>query len=258
MDGRSAADWSKTLRQQAVGARGKAATTPQRLSRRIYEDLKKDIISLRIKPGTAMQEQELAFRYSGSRTPVREALSRLLEEELVQRRGRIYTVRAFTPDEVQDLYEVREGLEKMAVRLAIERASDPELEELAAQLREHDAAMVKGDVARFNHVDTCFHLSIAKLARNALLERQLALMHDKVKVVRSRELSHRRGMMNATADHRRILEAMLRRDVGIAEAEMRYHVRSVIALYRGFQEPRPDGLIVPNAEGMLLKTQQKS
>jgi len=41
------------------------------------------------------------------------------------------------------------------------------------------------------------------------------------------------------ADHRRILGAMLRRDVATAEAEMRYHVRSVIALYYGYQEPRP-------------------
>jgi DNA-binding GntR family transcriptional regulator len=242
------------LRSQASRAEGTAARAPQRLSRRIYEDLKKDIVSLRIKPGAAMQEQELAFKYRGSRTPVREALSRLLEEDLVERRGRIYTVRNFTPDEVQDLYEVREGLEKMAVRLAIERASDQGLAELAAQLSDHDSAMAQGDMARFNHIDTRFHLSIAKLAHNALLERQLALLHDKVKVVRARELSYRRGMMNATADHRRILEAMLRRDVSIAEAEMRYHVRSVIALYRGFQEPRPDGLVVPNAEGKLLRS----
>lgn len=240
------------MRAKANRATATAARAPQRLSRRIYEDLKTDIVSLRLKPGMVMQEQALAFKYRGSRTPVREALSRLLEEDLVQRRGRIYTVRTFTPDEVQDLYEVREGLEKMAVRLAIERASDEELTGLAAQLSDHDTAMAQGDRASFNHVDTRFHMSIAKLAHNALLERQLALLHDKVKVVRARELSYRRGMMNATADHRRILGAMLRRDVSIAEAEMRYHVRSVIALYRGFQEPRPDGLVVPNAEGKLL------
>src|SRR5579875_207658 len=187
------------------------------LSGQIYEHLKADIAALRLKPGDPLQELELAARYGGSRTPVREALGRLLQEGLVMRAGRGYAVTTFAPEDVRQLYEIREALEKMAIRLVIER----------------------GDVASFNHLDSAFHISIARISGNPLLEEAMQQLHDKVKIIRNRELSRHQGLLNAMADHRRILGAMLRRDIAIAEAEMRYHVRSVVALYYGYKEPRP-------------------
>jgi hypothetical protein len=61
-------------------------------------------------------------------------------------------------------------------------------------------------------------------------------------LVRKLELSRQQGMFNAISDHRRIVGAMKRRDIAVAEAEMRYHVRSVIALYHGIKEPPPGGV----------------
>ncbi len=212
---------------------------PAQLRRQLYEQLKGDIAALRLKPGDALQELELAARYGGSRTPVREALTRLLEEGLVVRSGRGYAVTSFAPEDVRHLYELREALEKMAIGLAIERASDAELAALVGEVEAHRPVIERGDVAAFNRLDSAFHLSIARLARNPLLAAEMTRLHDKVKIVRNRELSSRQGLVNAMADHQRILGAMLRRDVATAEAEMRYHVRSVVALYHGYQEPRP-------------------
>jgi len=209
------------------------------LSGQIYGQLKADISAFRLKPGDPLQELELAARYGGSRTPVREALTRLLQEGLVVRAGRGYAVTTFAPEDVRHLYEVREALEKMAVRLAIERASDGELAALVAEVETHRPVIERGDVGVFNHLDSAFHISIAHLSGNPLLEHEMERLHDKVRIIRIRELSRHQGFFNAMADHRRILGAMLRRDVATAEAEMRYHVRSVIALYYGHQEPRP-------------------
>ncbi|MGO8869673.1 MAG: GntR family transcriptional regulator [Alphaproteobacteria bacterium] len=209
------------------------------LSRQIYGQLKADISAFRFKPGDPLQELELAARYGGSRTPVREALTRLLDEGLVVRSGRGYAVTTFAPEDVRHLYEIREALEKMAVRLAIERASDGELAGLTAEMEGHRPVIERGDIAAFNELDSAFHISIARLSGNPLLEQETQRLHDKVKIVRNRELSRHQGSFNAMADHRRILGAMLRRDVATAEAEMRYHVRSVVALYYGYQEPRP-------------------
>lgn len=212
------------------------------LSSDIYMRLKKDILSFNLPRGSVLQEAVLAERYHASRTPAREALRRLVQEGLTVRRGRNYVVRTFTADEVQDFYEVREGLEKMAVRLAIERASDDSLETLPNHIEAQTEATRQGDVSAFNRLDTEFHIAIAAMSGNSLLEREVSLLHDKVMLIRALELSREAGMSNALRDHQRIVDAILRRNVTVAEAEMRYHVRSVIALYRGFKEPLPSGL----------------
>jgi DNA-binding GntR family transcriptional regulator len=212
---------------------------PVQLGSQIYAQLKADISALRLKPGDPLRELELAARYGGSRTPVREVLTRLVQEGLVVRSGRGYAVTMFAPQDVRHLYEIREGLEKMAVALAIERASDETFAALGAELDSHQPVIDRGDVATFNHLDSEFHLSLARASGNPLLEEEMRKLHDKVKISRNRELSRHQGMLNAMADHRRILGALLRRDTTIAEAEMRYHVRSVIALNFGYQEPRP-------------------
>jgi GntR family transcriptional regulator, rspAB operon transcriptional repressor len=209
------------------------------LSKQIYEHIKADISALELKPGDPLQELELAARYGGSRTPVREALTRLLHEGLVVRSGRGYAVTTFAPEDVRHLYEIREALERMAVRLAIERATDAQLAALVEELDAHQPTIDRGDVATFNHLDSSFHLSLARASGNPLLEDELRRLHDKVKIVRNRELRRHEHLTNATADHRRIVGALLRRDVAIAEAEMRYHMRSVIALHYGYREPRP-------------------
>jgi len=209
------------------------------LSDQIYEYLKADISALKLKPGDPLLELELAAQYGGSRTPVREALGRLLREGLVVRSGRGYAVTIFAPEDVRQLYEVREAFEKMAVRLAIERATGEQLAGLSAELDTHLPTVEQADAARFNHLDSAFHLSIARLGGNFLLEEEMRRLHDRVKIIRNRELSRPQGLLNAMADHRRILDAMLRRDINIAEAEMRYHMRSVIALYYDDREPRP-------------------
>lgn len=211
------------------------------ISTDIYQRLKKEILRLDIPAGSILQEVELASKYGCSRTPAREAVRRLVQEGLAVRHGRMYQVRQFTPPEVRDLYEVREGLEKMSIRLAIERANDAELASLVPHLERQLQAMAQRDKWSFNLLDTEFHLAIATLARNTLLQQELALIHDRVMLVRELELSREQGMRNAIEDHRRIVDALIRRNIDAAEAEMRYHVRSVIALYHGYREPRPDG-----------------
>jgi len=211
-------------------------------SSQAYVQLKQDVLSFRFGPGMPLQEADLAQRYGGSRTPTREALRRLVQEGLIVRRGRNYIVRVFTPAEVRDLYEVREGIEKMATRLTIERASDEELAVLDRQIAAQEQHAAGGDAAGFNLLDTRFHLCVARLTRNTFLFRQMALLHDQVMLVRKLELSRQQGMFNAINDHHRIVGAMKRRDIEVAEAEMRYHVRSVIALYYGTKEPQPGSL----------------
>lgn len=211
------------------------------ISQDLYRRLKAEIVGFRVATGTVLRENEVAERFGASRTPAREALRRLVQEGLLVRSGRHYAVRRFTPADVRDLYEVREGLEKMAVSLAIERGTREELEGLGVHLADQEEAALAGDLATFSALDTRFHIAIATIGSNALLLEQMRMIHHQVMLVRVVELSRPRGLKRTIDDHRRILDAMRRRDVTVAEAEMRYHMRSIVALYHGRSEPLPDG-----------------
>lgn len=204
----------------------------------VYERLKSDILSLKFQPGVTLQEAELGQGYGVSRTPVREALRHLLDEGLVQRHGRFYRVTVLTPQDIRDLYEVREALETTAVRLCIERADDQSMARLSSLVDDQSEALARNDLAAVAALDSLFHLTIAAAAQNVFLLRQLVSTHDKVRLVRGREVARPGWVDRVIVEHRRILSALHRRDAAVADAEMRYHINSFARLHLGLpQEP---------------------
>src|SRR2546428_12544792 len=108
------------------------------LWQRVYEYLREEILSERLQPGTELQEVARSQGLGVSRGPIREAISRLAAEGLVTvrpRRGAV--VRLLSKEEFLELYQVREALEMMAVRLAVPRLGEQDL----ATLRGLIAAM---------------------------------------------------------------------------------------------------------------------
>ncbi|MEO6985861.1 MAG: GntR family transcriptional regulator [Paralcaligenes sp.] len=215
-------------------------TVPVALGNRVYEHLKADILAQEILPATLLQESEIGEQFGVSRTPVREALRNLLNEGLIRRSGRFYQVIEMSTKEIQDLYEVREALERAAVRLFIERAGDTSIERLFAIIESQTQALSAQDFMAFANFDTEFHLTIAATSNNPLLFQQLSAVHDKAKLVRRRDAKTTPKWFNGViVEHERILNALGRRDIAVADAEMRYHLNSVIRLHRGLkQEPR--------------------
>jgi DNA-binding GntR family transcriptional regulator len=103
------------------------------LSIPVYEKLKEMIISNDLKPGEKLLQEKLAARLGVSRTPLLKALQMLEYEFLVEsipRRGMV--VKKLSIDEMCDIYDVREGIETVAVRLVTERISDKQLRQLVS------------------------------------------------------------------------------------------------------------------------------
>ena len=220
----------------------------------LYAAMKAEIVSLRLAPGTQLQEVALGQRFGVSRTPVREALQGLLHDGLVERFGRFYRVIRMTEAEIRDFCELREALECMAVGLAVARepGCTTVLERLIA---EQETAFAQGDLDAFHALDGAFHLRIGQGAGNAALLRQMEMLHDKATLVRAMEGSRPHWAGRVVAEHCRILDAMRRREADIAAAEMRYHIRSVIMLRpRQTQPPPPED----GAEGSPEGTPQAS
>src|SRR5207237_3014802 len=111
------------------------------LWQRVYDHLREQILSGKLEPGAELAEVALSEQLGVSRGPIREAIGRLAAEGLVTvrpRRGAV--VRSLSKDEFLELYQVREALEMMAVRLAVpklEAEGIAELEELIAAMGGH-------------------------------------------------------------------------------------------------------------------------
>ncbi|MGB6008109.1 GntR family transcriptional regulator [Castellaniella sp.] len=216
------------------------------LGNRVYDHLKHAVLMQQMPPGTLLQESELGQRFNVSRTPVREALRILLSEGLIRRHGRFYQVTTITVREIRDIFEVRDALERTAVRLFIERAPNAALKGLQDIIERQAAALSAGDLASFISLDREFHLSIAEKAQNPLLFRQISSVHDKVMLIHGKGAETTPTWFDGViAEHTRILNALHRRDSTVADGEMRYHLNSVVRLHLGLQQ-EPYGQAPPS------------
>lgn len=136
----------------------------------VYQALRRDIITLRHRPGAALAEQELADLYGSSRVPVREACRRLQQEGLVTGipyKG--YTVNQISLKDIQDCFDFRLALELHALEGASRRASEEDLDRLAALAATEYTFHDWTSYADFLERNEDFHVQLAMLSGNRRL-----------------------------------------------------------------------------------------
>ena len=161
---------------QASTPKKKEEKQKLRLSDMAYEKLKREIITAQMEPGSPINEQEAMEVIGVGRTPLREALQRLVQEDLVlsvPQRG--YFVSSTSASDFYQLQEFRTECEIMAVSLAAQRITDAQLAELKALIDEATAGVEDGNKTTDWHlnIDEQLHMLIAKASGNAFLERTL-------------------------------------------------------------------------------------
>lgn len=127
----------------------------------VYQQLREDILSGRLRPGDRIAETEVAHRIGTSQGPVREAFTRLREQGLLisfTHRGSY--VSEISVDEARDAYAVRATLERQALRLALPAMDESHYEQLQEDIREMESAARNGDVAGNLARDMRFHRRI--------------------------------------------------------------------------------------------------
>lgn len=180
-------------------------------------------------PGEKLSEPELAQRWGTSRGSLREALHRLEGMRLVDRQPRRSArVATIGPDDLSELYTVREALEGLASRLAAEAMTAQEVAETRELLLVHERRPdVIADTGYYQSADEDFHLRIARASRNSelvvLLDGQLA---HRVSLYRYRSSQMRLRPQRALREHHRILDAIEAGDGELAELLMRRHIRA--------------------------------
>ena len=196
-------------------------------ARAIHDAIRRDIILLRLKPGERLSENELALRFGTSRTPVREALIRLIDEGLIEvwpQRGTF--VSRISLSAVRRARFVRQALEVAIVRQAAEQGIDaPARAVIEGALAEQEAA--RDDPARFMAADDAFHRAFADAI--GLSDVWSIVESEKAQFDRIRLLSLPDVTPVATliAQHRAVLAAVLAGDGAAAEQRMREHMSEV-------------------------------
>jgi len=194
---------------------------------RAYLHVKNQILALTLKPGQWIKAQDIATEVKVSRTPVREALSRLEQEGFVRRdEGWGYIVTEVTLKDARELYKMREVLEVEAVREAVAHVTPADLEALEVLLRRADQARQKKKIQVFRANTRTFHATITHLANNALLEKMLSELEHRVQLLGAMVFEKRAQRMDEVIEENgSILEALRRGDAQKAESEVRRHVR---------------------------------
>lgn len=200
----------------------------QTLNQRVFSRLR-DMITQGIIPlGEQLDEQTLAQELGVSRTPLREAIGKLVKEGLVEHRPyRGNFVRSFSTKQVNDLFKVRKVLEGLAIQLAIAKLTDEHLGAFRAILDEVQAALDAGDMSAYSAADRRFHNLIRDIADNESLTEVLDRLSFQIQMIRT--IANRDpGVVVQTAHERpQILAALEARDAVLAGKLMEEHIEGV-------------------------------
>ncbi|NVO56315.1 GntR family transcriptional regulator [Rhodobacteraceae bacterium B1Z28] len=206
---------------------------PEGSVERAYEALRKMAISFEFKPGERLNETVLTKRLDVSRTPLREALNRLVSEGfLTFELGKGFFCRPLSPEKVFELYQLRCALETEALIRAIESAADQDIDAVISYLDEVEKSYSAcTDLDELLRMDEEFHIKLASLSRNSELIRLLCNVNERIRYVRIinlRLLQVRRADGStdqaSMSAHRAILEAVKARNVDKAVAALRSHI----------------------------------
>lgn len=193
-----------------------------------YGEVRERIMSGRLAQGATVNLEALAAELDVSTTPVREAMRRLASEGFVVLDAhRDAHVAPLTEAEARNLFEVRQQLDPLAIRLAAERRNDADrdaIQEAAAYLEPLDAG--SGLAALDAH--RAFHVALYRASHNDLLISLLDGLWDKADRYRRAALESREDSADdrarVQAEHQAMMAAVLEGDAGAAEEHMRRHV----------------------------------
>ncbi|MGH9159254.1 MAG: GntR family transcriptional regulator, partial [Vicinamibacteraceae bacterium] len=212
---------------QAGGERG--STRGVTLVERAYREIRRRILENQYPPAHQALEQELAAEMGMSRTPVREALVRLQNENLVQlipRHG--MRVVPLSVRDLHDLYEAHTALELAAVeRLARSRPDGQVLAPLRKMVDDMDAALRRRNLEMWVEADERFHRTITELCGNTRLAAMADMLWDQGHRAHVTTVRLRTSLERSNEEHRAILEAIQRGDWRQARAgHGRHRVRT--------------------------------
>jgi len=204
----------------------KAEEPRTNLTERIYQQLKQDIFSFRLLPGDRFSENEIAERVAASRTPVREALTRLQREGFVEvsfRSG--WQVKPFDFNQFEQLYDVRIVLELAAVKKLCEMEPAPNLEDLKRiwLVKPEDRLEDGPSVCA---LDERFHEQLVEATGNKEMARIHHDITERLRIVRRIDFTQRNRIEATYDEHAKIIRTIMERRAEEVKSYLKTHIEA--------------------------------
>lgn len=191
----------------------------------VFNTLREAILKGDLKPGERLMELQLASKLGVSRTPIREAI-RMLEQEglavTTPRKGA--EVAKMTLKDMEDVLEIRDALDELAVRIACQKITDEQLRQLEDMKELFEKSTQTGNVKKIAEADVTFHDVIYEATGNPKLVTLLNNLREQVYRYRVEYIKDPKNYPTLIAEHEAILESLKNRDVKNAVEAMHVHV----------------------------------
>lgn len=194
----------------------------------VYTALRRALVEGQFDSGEPLTEQELSRRFKVSRTPIREALAKLERDHLVRvvpKKGAF--VRTVSHDDIRELYQIREAMEALTVRLAAPRIDREALAGFEARFRELERRATPPRYTEIRPLGEEFHGFLVKQAGNAKLAALVDHIRGELRSVWTMSILAPRRVQGLVREHLALIGALERGDVRRAERLMTAHVRRV-------------------------------
>jgi GntR family transcriptional regulator, rspAB operon transcriptional repressor len=208
-------------------------TTAAPLSTDLFNRIKEDILSGKLKKDQKLVEQSICDEYKVSRTPVREALLQLEMEglvEMIPNRGAY--VLGLSARDMDDMFILRKIYEVQAVRWAIQRITDEEMAQLEETFDFMEFYTMKNDVEKMLNINVNFHQTIYKASHNRMLQHLLASYQAYIRHGRRTFDEKEDYLQTVLKEHRNIFQAFIDKDVEAGVRAMELHMDHSKARHR--------------------------
>lgn len=187
--------------------------------------LQKDILTGKLKPGEKLTEQNLCKTYGVSRTPVREALRQLETDGLVEtilNRGAF--VIGMSEQDYEDMFELRKAYEIQAVKWAIERITEEEMDRLEETFEFMEFYTLRNDIEKMLTINSGFHQVIYEASHNRMLRKLLSSYQNYLKYKGMDSIYDDNYLSTVLEEHRAIFKAFKDKDVKAGALAMEIHI----------------------------------
>lgn len=215
--------------QQTPRADGSQRSEPKgSRAHSVYHALRRAIIEQALRPGMKLPEDAIGEQFGVSRTLVREALGRLAGEGLVELKPNKGASVAYpTLEEARDIFDVRRSLERLVVQSLAGRLTPQQLVTLEAHVRREDEAQGR-DGPESIRLSGEFHILLAKMTGNALLERYVQELSSRCSLILAL-YGRPHSSECAVSEHRQLIAALQHGDTEAAVTVMEHHLEAVAA-----------------------------
>lgn len=218
---------------------------------RVYQELKRQILTFQLLPGKVLEEHQVLQKLGFSRTPFREACMRLKEEGWLlsfSRRG--YVIAPITFEDIAGVYELRSILESACAQIAAMRATDVEIEHLEEIIKyEERYRAVEGIPPDYANKNYEFHLRLARITRNMRMVNYVDSLLEHTFRFDSMLKRYAPPTSKSWSTHGAIVEAIKNHDAAQAGKRMQEHLKQAHVLVLSVMTTRPPDIdILPVKE----------